>query len=54
MSGMELQTEFSAAILGEYTFEVLREVADEETLHRLFDSVLKEVRKAEKKIYEQS
>lgn len=54
MSGMERQTEFSAATLGEHTFEVLREAADEETLHRLFDSVLKEARKAEKKIYEQS
>lgn len=54
MSGMERQTEYSAATLGHHTFEVLSEVADEETLHRLFDPVLKEVREAEKKIYDQS
>lgn len=54
MSGMERQTEYSAATLGHHTFEVLSEVADEETLHRLFDPVLKAVREAEKKVYDQS
>ncbi len=54
MSGMERQTEYPAATLGYHTFEVLKEAADEETLHSLFDPVLKEVREAEKKVYEKS
>lgn len=54
MSGMERQTEYSAATLGYHTFEVLKETAEEEKLHRLFDPVLKEVREAEKKVYEKS
>ena len=54
MSGMEHRKEYPAAPLGYHTFEVLSRAADEETLHRLFDPVLADVRKAEKRIYENS
>ena len=54
LSGAEHRTKYPAAPLGHHTFEVLREAADEETLHRIFDPVLAEVREAERKIYEKS
>lgn len=54
MSGTEHRMEYPAAMLGQHTYEVLREAAEEETLRRLFDPVLEEMRKAEKKIYEKS
>lgn len=54
MSGMERKTEYFAAPLGYYTFEVLEKAADADTVHELFDPVLREVREEEKKIYEKS
>ena len=52
MSGMERQTEYEAVPLGYNTIEVLREVADEEAVHRVFDPVLKNVEEAVKARYE--
>lgn len=54
ISGMKHQTEYPAAPLGYHTYEVLSEAADPEEIRRLFSSVLDEVRKAEKSIYENS
>ena len=54
ISGMDRPDKYPAAPLGYHTFEVLREVADDEELHRLFDPVLDEVKKAEKKVYDNS
>ena len=40
MSGMERENVYTAARLGQDTFSVLREVADDEKLHRLFDGMI--------------
>lgn len=42
MSGMESQTEYYAASLGNDTFDVLSQYADLDTLHEIFDPVLAE------------
>lgn len=54
MSDLERQTEYSVTPLGYNTMEVLREVADEETLHRIFDPVLKEAEDATSALYAKS
>lgn len=54
MSDMERETSYRAEPLGCNTYEVLREVAAEEELHRLFDPVMEEVRTAEKAVYDKS
>lgn len=54
IDGMKRKNEYAAAPLGYHTYEVLSEVADEETLHRIFEPVLADVRKAEKAIYDKS
>jgi len=54
MSDVERQTEYSAASLGQHTFEVLKEVADEKTLHELFDPVFEKVTAATDAIYSKS
>lgn len=54
MSGMERQTEYDAAPLGYHTIEVLKEVADEVTLHALFDPMLAKAMEATKAIYSKS
>ena len=48
------ETEYRAAELGENTFEVLSEVADQDTLHEIFDPVMEKVAQAQKAIYEKS
>lgn len=54
MSGMERQMQFDTALLGEDTFDVLREVADEKTLHAIFDPVMEEKKKAERDLFNKS
>lgn len=54
MSGMDRQTEYDVAQLGANTFDVLSEVADRETVHRLFDAVLEQSREATHAIYAKS
>lgn len=54
MSDLEREMDYTAAELGENTFEVLGEVADQETLHQLFDPVLEKVSEAQKAIYSKS
>lgn len=54
MSDMDRQTEYTAAKLGEHTFEVLSEVADESTLHELFDPVFEKVEATTSAIYAKS
>ena len=54
MSGMKREEQYTAALLGHHTFEVLREVAEEKEVHRIFDPVLEEVRTAEKAVYDKS
>lgn len=54
MSNLERETDYTAAALGENTFEVLGEVADQETLHQLFDPVLEKVSEAQKAVYSKS
>ncbi len=54
MSDLERETEYTAAELGEDTFEVLGEVADQETLHQMFDPVMEKVAQAQKAIYDKS
>jgi len=54
MSGMDRETEYSAAELGADTFEVLEEVAGQEDLHRMFDPVMEKVAEAQKAIYSKS
>lgn len=54
MSGVERETEYEAVPLGYNTFEVLREVADEETLHTIFDPVMAQVKEATEAKYTQS
>ena len=54
ISGMKHRTEYPAAPLGYHTYEVLSQAADIQEIHRLFDPVLDEVRKAEKSIYDNS
>ena len=50
MSGMERETEYKTASLGENTFEVLGEVCDQETLHQLFDPVMENVASAQEAV----
>lgn len=54
MSGMERETEYKAVPLGYNTFEVLKEVADEDTLHAIFDPVLAKVEETIKIKYSKS
>lgn len=54
MSGMERQTTYETATLGEHTFEVLSEVADEAELHEIFDPVMAKAREAEKELFAKS
>lgn len=54
MSDMERETEYTAAALGADTFEVLGEVADQQTLHEIFDPVMKQVADAQEAIYAKS
>ena len=54
MSGMERETEYGTALLGQDTFEVLGEVADQETLHKIFDPVMEQVKKAAGDMYSKS
>lgn len=54
MSDLERETDYTASELGENTFEVLGEVADQETLHQLFDPVLEKVAQAQRAIYSKS
>lgn len=54
MSDLERETNYTASELGENTFEVLGEVADQETLHQLFDPVLEKVAQAQQAIYSKS
>lgn len=54
MSGLERETDYTAAGLGENTFEVLGEVADQNTLHEIFDPVLEQVAQAQQAIYAKS
>lgn len=43
MSGVERQMEYSAALLGQDTMDVMKEVADEAVVREVFEPVLKEV-----------
>lgn len=54
MSDMERETEYTAAKLGEHTFEVLKEVEDEAVLHELFDSVFEKIEESTSAIYAKS
>lgn len=54
INGMKREEQYPAAFLGYHTFEVLREVAEENELHRIFDPVLEEVRIEEKAVYDKS
>lgn len=54
MSDLEREENYTAAELGENTFEVLGEVADQETLHTIFDPVMKKVAEAQNAIYSKS
>lgn len=54
MNGMEHEDNYSVVPLGYNTMEVLGEVADEETLHRMFDPVFEQVEEATEKIYAKS
>lgn len=54
MSGVERGEVYKAANLGEHTFEVLSEVADEEKLHKIFDPVFEKINEAQKAIYSKS
>lgn len=54
MSDMERETEYTAAALGADTFDVLGEVADQQTLHEIFDPVMKQVADAQEAIYAKS
>lgn len=51
MNDLERETEYEMAPLGANTMEVLKEVSDEETLHEIFDPVLKEVEEAIQSMY---
>lgn len=51
MSGMERQMEYEAVPLGYNTIEVLKEVADEDKVHEIFDPVLKNVEETIKTRY---
>lgn len=51
MNDLERQTEYEMAPLGFHTMEVLREVAEEETLHEVLDPMLKEVEEAIHSMY---
>lgn len=46
LSGEKRQTEYRAAELGENTYEVLGEVCDQETLHRIMDPSVEQAKKA--------
>lgn len=48
MSGVERQMDFETVPLGYHTFEVLSEVADEDTLHRIMDPVMEQVEEKKK------
>jgi CoA:oxalate CoA-transferase len=54
MSGVERITEYKAATLGEHTFEILGEIANEKTLHEIFDPVMSKVKEVSKAIYSKS
>lgn len=46
MSGMERDMEYKAAALGQNTFEILKEVESEETLHQMFDPLMAKVQES--------
>lgn len=54
MSDMERQLDYPAATLGQDTFDVLKEVADEKTLHEIFDPVFEKIESATSAIYSKS
>lgn len=54
MSDMERQLDYPAATLGQDTFDVLKEVADEKTLHKIFDPVFEKIESATSAIYSKS
>lgn len=54
MSGMDRETEYESVPLGFNTFEILGEVADEATLHEIFDPVMENVKKATEDMYSKS
>ena len=54
MSGMERETEYTAAPLGANTIEVLSEVADPAAVHEIFDPVLEKVRQTARDMYSKS
>jgi len=43
ISGVEYQEDYPAATLGQDTAAILSEVADEESIHRIFDPIFKEI-----------
>ena len=51
MSGMEKENEYATMPLGSNTVEVLSEIADEETVHRIMDPVLEQVAEKTKAMY---
>lgn len=51
MSDVKRQTDYRTVPLGYDTMQVFSEVADEETLHRIFDPVLEEVREKKKSMF---
>lgn len=51
MDDLVRQTRYAMAPLGYHTMEILGEVADEKTLHEIFDDVLQEVDEAIKTMY---
>lgn len=54
MSDLDRQTEYDVTPLGQNTFEILSEVADEATLHEIFDPVLAKSKEATDAIYAKS
>lgn len=54
MSGMEREQSYQTALLGADTFDILGEVADEKTLHGIFDPVMEQAKKASEEVYNKS
>lgn len=51
MSGVEMEAEYETAPLGYHTIEVLSEVADKDTVHKIMDPVLEKVKENLVKMY---
>ncbi len=51
ISGVERETDYLAAALGQHTIEVLSEVADTQTVHELMDPVLEQAAAKTKEMY---